>query len=97
MLIGTYFELYIVQNLGICGGQYAENIKKLILAVLGEVPAFSEIEKAAEVAVHDKKNVDSLISLIAPKREGECSEIKLSLADYKKYLKACSDSLRWQK
>lgn len=93
VLIGMYYELTIARKFGICGGQYADNVKKLVLSVLGEIPAYNDIEKAAELAIHDKKNDDDNISLIVPKCEGECAEIKLSLSQYKKLLKECAESL----
>ena len=71
VLIGTYYELQIARKLGICGGQYAENIEKLVLTVIKRAPFFGDIERAAELAVHDKKNETELISLIVPKHEGE--------------------------
>ena len=94
VLIGMYYELQIAENLGICGGQYAKNVEKLILKVLKKVPYFDNIEEAAALAVHDKKNDTELISLIVPKCEGESAEIKLKKDEYAKYLKQISDSLR---
>ena len=81
VLIGMYFELQIARKRGICGGQYAENLEKLIKKVI-KIPAFENIEEAALNAVHDKKNVDENISLIVPCKEGEFAEIKLPVAEY---------------
>ena len=94
VLIGMYYELQIAENLGICVGQYAKNIEKLILKVLRKVPSFDNIEEAAAVAVHDKKNETELISLIVPKCEGESAEMKLKKDEYAEYLKQISDNLR---
>lgn len=94
VLTGMYYELQIARNFGICGGQYAESLEKLILSVLKKIPAFEGIERAADFAVHDKKNESELISLIVPKREGECAEIKIEKDKYTQYLKEISDSLR---
>lgn len=97
VLIGSYYELYIAQNLNICGGQYLENLKKLILGVLGEVPAFDGLESVGEVALHDKKNSDGLISLVVPKSEGEWTEIKLEKKKYVNALIECAQKIRENK
>ncbi|MDE7082235.1 MAG: 3-dehydroquinate synthase [Clostridia bacterium] len=94
VLIGTYYELQIARKYGICGGQYAKDVEKLICKVLKKVPSFDGIERAADLAVHDKKNDSELISVIVPKCEGECAEIKLNKEDYKQYLRQISDNLR---
>lgn len=94
VLTGMYYELQIARNLGICGGQYAKSIEKLILKVLRKVPSFDGIEKAAELALHDKKNDTERISIIVPKCEGESAEIKIKKDEYAKYLKQISDDLR---
>lgn len=94
VLIGTYYELQIARNYGICGGQYAENMEKLILSVLKNVPSFDGIENAVQFAVHDKKNDSELISLIVPEREGKSAEIKIEKDKYSQYLKEISDKLR---
>lgn len=93
ILIGMFYELYIARKLGICTGQYAENVKRLVLAVLGEIPKYDDIESAAQAAVHDKKNDDCNITLIVPEREGECAELKLSLSRYKELLTECTENL----
>lgn len=94
VLIGTYYELQIAQNLGICGGQYAKTLEKLILKVLKKVPSFDGIDKIVELAAHDKKNETELISLIVPKCEGESAEVRLKKDEYENYLKQISNSLR---
>ncbi len=94
VLIGAYYELQIARNFGICVGQYAENLEKLILSVLKKVPSFDVIENAASVAAHDKKNDNELISLIVPKREGQSVEMKIEYGKYEQYLKEISDNLR---
>lgn len=94
VLIGTYYELQIARKYGICGGQYAENLEKLILSVIKKAPSFGGIERAAEIALHDKKNETELISLIVPKCEGECAEIMIKKDEYARYLKEISDGLR---
>lgn len=94
VLIGAYYELYIALKRGICGGQYAENLKKLILEVLGEVPCYDDVSGAADVATHDKKNDDENISVILPVSEGKWTELKLGITEYAQYLSGCADSLR---
>ena len=97
VLIGMFYELYIAQTLGLCDSEYAEKLKKLISGVIPEIPSFENISKAAEYALHDKKNDDEKISLIVPKAEGKCIEIKICLSEYTKYLLSCSENLRGQK
>lgn len=93
VLIGTFYELHIARKYGICGGQYADNIEKLIFSVLGGVPKYDDIESAAAAALHDKKNDDDKISLIVPATEGKCAEIKLCFDDYCKLLSERSKSI----
>lgn len=86
VLIGMYYELQIARKKGICGGQYADNLEKLILKVLKKIPAYRDVERAAEFALHDKKNDDERISVIVPKIEGKSAELKLYKEEYKQYL-----------
>lgn len=90
VLIGAYYELYIARKYGICGGYYADNLEKLILGVLKEKPVCADADKAAQIAVHDKKNDDENISLIVPEREGVCRELKIGLTEYKTLLAECA-------
>ncbi len=94
VLIGMYYELLIAVKRGICGGQYAENLKKLILKVKGKIPVYDDIQKAAELAVYDKKNEKGLISLIVPRSEGKTEEIRLTLGEYIAELEEAVGELR---
>ena len=85
--------MYIAQRSGICGGQYAQELKKLILCVLKKIPVYENMEAAAALAVYDKKNDDGRLSLIVPQSEGISAEIKLSLQDYTRLLKECAATL----
>ncbi len=96
VLTGMFYELQIARSLDICGGQYAEQLEKLIIKVLKKVPSFDGIERAVEYAAHDKKNETELITMIVPKCEGESAEIKMKKDEYAKYLVRISDSLRGQ-
>ncbi len=79
VLIGMYYELYIAQKLGVCGGEYADMLRKLIKAALPSIPKMIDVSAAK----YDKKNSDRAeISVIAPSNKGEWREIKL---DYDKY------------
>lgn len=89
VLIGMYYELYIAEKLGICGGQYAKDLKNLILSVIKKPPVYSDIEKAAELARYDKKNSDEEITLVVPECEGQSVEVKLSMPEYVALLKEC--------
>ncbi len=88
VLIGMYYELYIAQKIGICGGQYAEKLKNLILSVIKK-PVYKDIEVAAKFALHDKKNNDEKVSIIVPKTYGESAEIKIGFDEYVTLLKEC--------
>lgn len=94
VLIGAYYELYIAKKLGLCNEEYAQTITDLITSVIGELPVYNNVCKAAGFAVYDKKNQSELISLIAPKDVGESIEIKLSVADYMKLVEECNNSLK---
>lgn len=93
VLIGMYYEMYIARKYGICGGQYADNIEKLIKTVL-KIPAYEDVEKAAEFAAYDKKNDGAKITLIVPKAEGESAEMKLLPREYAALLAECRNSLK---
>jgi 3-dehydroquinate synthase len=94
VLIGMYYELYIAQNLNICGGQYIENLKNLILSVIGNVPFYDDVAKAAEFAVYDKKNEKGSISLVIPESEGQWTEIKVKKDEYVNFLVDCAQKIR---
>lgn len=93
VLIGMYFELQIARKRGICGGQYAENLEKLIKKVI-KIPVYENIAEASLNAVHDKKNTDENISIITPCKEGEYAEIKLSQKEYTQLLQEEADRIR---
>ena len=83
VLIGMYYELLIAQQKGICGGEYADNLKELILKVIKNIPAYDDMGKAAVVAKFEKKNDEqSTVSMIVPAVEGRCAEIKMPLGEY---------------
>lgn len=95
VLIGTYYELYIAKKLGYCGGEYAENFKKLIKKVIRKIPAYADIEQAARFAKFDKKNTtSSQISLVAPYKIGECKEIILPAERYVELIVECRDEIK---
>lgn len=89
VLIGMYYELYIAVQRGICGGEYANQLKTLILAALGRLPRFDGIEQAAQFAKYDKKNRGAEISLILPVTKGEWTEVALNMREYADYLIGC--------
>ncbi|MGN0814533.1 MAG: 3-dehydroquinate synthase family protein [Candidatus Coproplasma sp.] len=95
VLIGTYYELYIAQKLGYCAQDYADSLRKLIRKVIGKIPAYDDIEKAARFAKFDKKNsTSSNISLIAPYVEGESKEIILPAEEYVSLIVECRDRIK---
>lgn len=93
VLTGMYYELQIARKLGICGGQYAENLEKLIKKVIS-IPTYDNIAEAALNAVHDKKNNDENISVIVPRKEGEFAEIKLPVAEYAERLQEIARGIK---
>ena len=86
VLIGMFFELYIAEKLNIGGGEYYDNLRKLIKEVI-KIPVYNDIENASKFAVMDKKNKGESISLIVPKTEGESTEVILDFEKYVKLLK----------
>ncbi len=90
VLIGMFYELYIAQKCGICGGKYAEKLKKLILSVIKKPPVFQDVENAAKYALYDKKNTDDKVSMIVPGSEGKSAELKLEFSKYVALLKECT-------
>lgn len=93
VLVGMYYELYIARKYGICGGQYAENLEKLIKSVI-KIPVYDDVEESAKLAAYDKKNDDAKITLIVPQTEGKCAELKLLPREYASLLAECRDSLK---
>ena len=95
VLIGMFYELYIAVKKGVCGGEYADSLRKLIRRVIKTVPAFDDAAKAALVAKYDKKNkAQSQISVIAPKRVGESAEIILSVEEYASLVGECAEKIK---
>ena len=86
VLIGMYFEMHIAQKLNVGGGEYYDNLRKLIKKVI-KIPEYSDIESAAKFALMDKKNHGDTISMMVPKIEGESTEITLNFEKYVQLLK----------
>lgn len=93
VLTGMYYEAYIAEKLDTGDKNYFKELKNLISQVI-KVPALSDIEKAAELALCDKKNSDGDVTVIAPSSLGKCSELKLAFKRYSELLKECSESLK---
>lgn len=95
VLIGMYYELFIAEKKGVCGGKYAENLYKLIKKVIKTIPAYDDAEKGAAFAKFDKKNTDdALISIIVPCEEGKSKEIKLPVTEYLSLISECRDKIK---
>lgn len=91
VLIGTYYELFIATNCGVCSLEYAQEIKELIKRVIKNIPIYDD----ASAAKFDKKNLEqSAISLIVPKAEGEWGEITLNFEQYSKLICQCAQAIR---
>ncbi|MGN0806190.1 MAG: 3-dehydroquinate synthase family protein [Candidatus Coproplasma sp.] len=98
VLIGTYYELLIAEQKGVCGGEYAKNLKKLIGRVIKNIPAYDDAQKAALAAKFDKKNDEqSTVSMIVPATEGRCEEIKMPLDEYVKTIGEIAVKLKEKK
>lgn len=86
--IGMNFELYIAEREGVTDKAYADELKKLILLVVPQIPRFKGIERAAKLASHDKKNTSAdRVSIVAPTGGGAFKEIKLPIEQYIRYIK----------
>lgn len=95
VLIGMYYELSVAEQKGICGGGYAQSLKKLIKKVIKNIPAYADADKAALAAKFDKKNdVQSTVSMIVPAGEGRCEELKMPLGEYVKAIGSYAELLR---
>lgn len=88
VLVGMYYEIKIAVAEGLLDESYAHTLDKLILRVLGTVPSYSDVERAAEYAKLDKKNSDSAaVSMIVPKAYNEYAELKLPYEKYVAYMR----------
>lgn len=98
VLIGTYYELLIAEKKGICGEEYARSLKKLILKVIKNIPAYADAREAALAAKFDKKNDEqSTVSMIVPAAEGRCEELKMPLGEYAQTIGCIAESLKEKK
>ncbi|MGN0824516.1 MAG: 3-dehydroquinate synthase family protein [Candidatus Coproplasma sp.] len=97
VLIGTYYELEIAKMQGVCGGEYADNLKMLIGKVI-KMPVYDNAQKAALAAKFDKKNAEqSTVSMIVPAVEGRCAEIKMPLDEYVKTIGSIAAKIKEKK
>ena len=93
-----YYEIFIAKRLERCENNYADSLISLIKRVIKNIPAYDDAGKAAEFAKYDKKNTQtSLISLIAPSREGESVEITLPVGEYCALIAECARTLKEKK
>ena len=97
VLIGMYYEILIAQKMGVCGGEYAEKLKRLIKKVV-TVPAYADAEKAATYAKYDKKNeLNTLVTMIVPQSEGQTGQITLPAGEYCNLIALCRDGIKEKK
>lgn len=97
VLIGTYYELIIAQMQGVCGGEYADNLKMLIGKVI-KMPVYDNAREAALAAKFDKKNDEqSTVSMVVPAVEGRCAEIKMPLDEYVKTIGEIAEEIKEKK
>ncbi|MGN0813290.1 MAG: 3-dehydroquinate synthase family protein [Candidatus Coproplasma sp.] len=98
VLIGMYYELLIAQSKGVCGGEYAQNLKTLIRKVIKNIPAYADMGQAALVAKFDKKNDEqTTVSMIVPAVEGRCEEIKMPLGKYAQAIGELAETIKEKK
>lgn len=94
VLIGMFYELYIAEREGICGGGYADSLRGLIKKVIKKIPAYPDAAKAAEAAKYDKKNTEQTsVSVIVPAEVGVSREIVLAAKEYKRLIAECARAL----
>ncbi|MDE7087662.1 MAG: 3-dehydroquinate synthase [Clostridia bacterium] len=95
VLIGMYYELFIARRKGVCGGEYADSLCKLIKKVIKTVPSYADVREAAAMAKYDKKNEkQSVISFIVPAVKGKSAEIILPIGEYLDQVEACAKELK---
>lgn len=95
VLIGLYYELYIAEKFGVCSYEYANALRKLIKKAIPSIPAYADADKAALLAIHDKKNVEGgRVSIVLPVEKGVVKEVNLSVAEYCYLIRECRDELR---
>lgn len=98
VLIGAYYELFIAECMGVCGGEYANALRSLIKKVIKNIPAYDDADKAAQMAKYDKKNEGQFtISMVVPKSLGAWQEIKLPISEYVKLISKCSAQIKGEK
>lgn len=98
VLIGMYYEAYIAEKKGVCGKGYADSLRALIKRVIRNIPAYEDVEKAAQMAKFDKKNDEqSTVSMIVPESAGVSFELKLPLEEYARLIGMCAAELRGEK
>ncbi len=98
VLIGTYYELYIAQQSGVCAKDYADGLRTLIKKVIKKIPAYADAEQAAQAAKYDKKNDrQSAVSIVAPAEIGRSQEIILPLDKYAHMIADCARALAEEK
>lgn len=95
VLIGLYHEMYIANRCGIICPEYKQNFEKFIKKVIGKVPCFDDIENAARLAVHDKKNKTATeISFVVPQKKYEWGEVLLPVNKYVELVKECNEFIK---
>lgn len=98
VLIGMYYELLIAESKGVCGGEYAQNLKKLIKKVIKNIPAYDDMRQAALAAKFDKKNEEqTTVSMIVPAVEGRSAEIKMPLGEYADTIGSIAERIKEKK
>lgn len=96
VLIGMYYEMYIAKVKGLIAEDYYQSLVSLIKSVIKKIPAYDDIEIAADYAKSDKKNTGKKISLIIPVSVGVSKEILMEPYEYAKLLAECRDRLKEQ-
>lgn len=87
VLCGMYREIQIAEAEGKIDPAYAARLKNLIERVLGEIPRYPQIARAAECARLDKKNTSSsVVSMIIPTAYDAFCELTLPFEKYVAYL-----------
>ena len=91
VLYGMWYETKIAMEMGVCEGDYGEELLSLIESALAQDPTatvdFTTIVEMAGKTLLDKKNTaDGIVTMSVSKAKGEWTSLSLPFEEYKKKL-----------
>ena len=91
VLYGMWYETKIAMEMGVCEGDYGEELLSLIESALAQNPTatvdFTTIVEMAGKTLLDKKNTaDGIVTMSVSKAKGEWTSLSLPFEEYKKKL-----------